>query len=199
MQSVWYVSVLQGSLLVIVIMIDGSEKRNCEGEPQKMNVKFHRNTSYTWNFQNFTCVITILVKFEIHFLGLPWEFFFGVTTDALLHLKLLKNVKKKKECNILLIILVQGLCPLKIKITQFPGGFRLHSPALTLKINVANRGFNQSRDPLFRLHHNVTITLFDTYLTFTSMRCMCWGNRSFLSYLVKIIIVIIVIIIIINY
>ena len=94
-RSVWCVSVLQGLLLVIAIMIDGSEKRNCEGEPQKMNVKFHRNTSYTWNFQNFTCVITILVIFEIHFLGLPCEFFFGVTTDDLLHLELLKNVKKK--------------------------------------------------------------------------------------------------------
>ena len=46
-----------------------------------MNVKFHRITSYTWNFQNFKCVITILVKFDIHFLGLPWEIFFGVTTD----------------------------------------------------------------------------------------------------------------------
>ena len=33
--------------------------------------------------------------------------------------------KCKKECNILYIILVQGFCPLKIKITQFPGGFRL--------------------------------------------------------------------------
>ena len=31
--------------------------------------------------------------------------------------------KSKKECNILLTILVQGFCPLKIKITQFPGGF----------------------------------------------------------------------------
>ena len=59
-----------------------------------MNVKFHRITSYTWNFQNFTCVITILVKFDIHFLWLPWEIFFGVTTDDLLHLKSLKNVKK---------------------------------------------------------------------------------------------------------
>ena len=29
--SVLCVSVFQGSLLVIVIMIDGSEKRNCEG------------------------------------------------------------------------------------------------------------------------------------------------------------------------
>ena len=26
------------------------------------------------------------VKFDIHFLGLPWEIFFGVTTDQLLHL-----------------------------------------------------------------------------------------------------------------
>ena len=34
-----------------------------------MNVKFHRITSYTWNFQNFTCVFTILVKFDINFLG----------------------------------------------------------------------------------------------------------------------------------
>ena len=30
-QSVLCVSVFPGSLLVIVIMIDGSEKRNCEG------------------------------------------------------------------------------------------------------------------------------------------------------------------------
>ena len=34
--------------------------------------------------------------------------------------------KCKKECNILSIILVQGFCPLKVKITQFPGGFRLN-------------------------------------------------------------------------
>ena len=31
----------------------------------------------------------------------------------------------KKECNILLTILVQDFRPLKIKITQFPDGFRL--------------------------------------------------------------------------
>ena len=39
-----------------------------------MNVKFHKVTSYTGKFQNFTYVITILVKFDIHFLGLPWKF-----------------------------------------------------------------------------------------------------------------------------
>ena len=31
----------------------------------------------------------------------------------------------KNECNMLKIIMVQGFCPLKIKITQFPDGFRL--------------------------------------------------------------------------
>ena len=36
-----------------------------------MNVKCHKVTSYTRNFQNFTYVITILVKFDIHFIGLP--------------------------------------------------------------------------------------------------------------------------------
>ena len=41
-----------------------------------MNVKFHKITSYPWNFQN-----TILVKFDILFLRLPWEIFFGVITE----------------------------------------------------------------------------------------------------------------------
>ena len=36
-----------------------------------MNVKFHKITSYTMNVQNFTCVFTILVKFDIQFLGFP--------------------------------------------------------------------------------------------------------------------------------
>ena len=34
--------------------------------------------------------------------------------------------KCKKECDIVEIILVQGFCPLKIKITQYPDGFRLN-------------------------------------------------------------------------
>ena len=33
--------------------------------------------------------------------------------------------KCKKECDIVEIILVQGFCPLKIKITQFADGFHL--------------------------------------------------------------------------
>ena len=50
-----------------------------------MNVKRLKITSYTWNFQNFTRAI-ILVKFVIHFPGLPREIFFGVTTDDILRL-----------------------------------------------------------------------------------------------------------------
>ena len=70
------------------------------------------------------------MKFDIHFLGLPREILFGVTTDYLLRLKPLKNVKK----NPIQIILVQCFCPLKIKITQFPGGYRLKTFFVTRPI-----------------------------------------------------------------
>ena len=56
------------------------------GAREKKDVKFHKITSYAWNFPDFTCVFTILVKFDIYFLGLPWEIFFGVITDDYLHL-----------------------------------------------------------------------------------------------------------------
>ena len=46
-----------------------------------MNVKFHKMTPYTQNFQNFTSGFTIFVKFDIYFLRLPWEIVFGVLTD----------------------------------------------------------------------------------------------------------------------
>ena len=52
--------------------------------------------------------------------------------------------KCKKECNAPYIILVQGFCPLKIEITQFPGGFRLKAlEALTNIARQANRILNQ--------------------------------------------------------
>ena len=43
-----------------------------------MNVKFPQITSYKLHF---TCVFTILVKFDTYFLELPREIFFGVNTD----------------------------------------------------------------------------------------------------------------------
>ena len=90
-----------------------------------MNVKFHKMTSYTLNFQNFTCVFTILVKFDIHFLGLPWEIFFGVTTDDLLHLKPLKNVKK--NAIFFKLFWYKVFVPWKYKITEFSGEFLLNA------------------------------------------------------------------------
>ena len=53
-------------------------------------------TSYTLNFQNFTWVFTVFVKFEIYFLGLPRDIVFGVITDNALYLLPLKNVKKNE-------------------------------------------------------------------------------------------------------
>ena len=84
-----------------------------------MNVKFQKNTSFTLNFQRFTCVFTILVKFHIIF-SHSHEKFSLVLLEMTNYI--FRRLKKcKKECN----ILVQGFCPLRIKITQFPGGFRL--------------------------------------------------------------------------
>ena len=57
------------------LVICNNTKENFSWEPEKINIKFQKMTSYTWNFQNFTCVFTILVKFDNHFLGLPWKIF----------------------------------------------------------------------------------------------------------------------------
>ena len=63
-----------------------------------------------------SCVRCHFGKFDIYFLAPIKRIFFGVITALTLE-------KCKKECNMLKIILVQDFCPLKIKITQFPGGF----------------------------------------------------------------------------
>ena len=58
--------------------------------------------------------------FEVCFLGLQKEHFLRSY-----FIQLLSFIKCEKECNLLEIILVQGFCPLKINITQFPNGFHL--------------------------------------------------------------------------
>ena len=63
------------------LVICNNTKENFLWDPEKMNVKFHKITSYTRDFKNFNGVFTILVKFDINFLGLPWEIFFGIITD----------------------------------------------------------------------------------------------------------------------
>ena len=65
------------SKLVICI----NTKENVLWEPEKINLKFLKMTPYRWNFQYFSCVFTILVKFDIYFFGFPWEIVFGVITE----------------------------------------------------------------------------------------------------------------------
>ena len=84
-----------------------------------MNVKFHKNYDYTGTILKTVCVRCNFLKFDIHFLGLPREFVFGVNTEDLLHLQPLKNAICFK------IFLVHDFCSLEIKITQCPRGFRL--------------------------------------------------------------------------
>ena len=71
-----------------------------------------------------SCVRCHFVKSDIHFLGLPYGIFFSVITDNFTSIAL---ERCKKEYSMVSIILVQGFCPLKIKITQFPDGFRFNS------------------------------------------------------------------------
>ena len=62
---------------------------------RKIYFNTRREISYrTWNFLNFTYVIKILVKFDIHFPDFHEKFSLVLLTDDLLHFKPLKNVKK---------------------------------------------------------------------------------------------------------
>ena len=67
--------------LIIAPVICNNSKDYFSWESEKTNVKFHKMRPYIRNIQNFASVFTILVKFDIYFLGLPWEIVFGVITD----------------------------------------------------------------------------------------------------------------------
>ena len=46
-----------------------------------MNVKLHKNCQNIGKILKISCVRCNFVKFDIHFLGLPLEIFFGVIAD----------------------------------------------------------------------------------------------------------------------
>ena len=51
-------------------------------EVRENNVKFHKNCENTVKILKILSVLgVILWKFDIYFLGLPYEIFFGVITD----------------------------------------------------------------------------------------------------------------------
>ena len=75
------------------------KSQNLEFQSLKMSKsRFHKNCDYTGKILKLLCERCNFVKFDIHFLGLPWEIFLGVTTDNLLHLQCLKNVRKSAIC-----------------------------------------------------------------------------------------------------
>ena len=51
-----------------------------------MNVKFHKNCENSGKILKISCVTYQFVKFDIYFLGLPYEIFLGVITDDRLYL-----------------------------------------------------------------------------------------------------------------
>ena len=63
--------------------------------------------------------------FEVCLLGLQQEPFLRSYFIQFITFIALEKCEKKR--NKLVIILIQGFCPLKIKITQFPNGFYLNS------------------------------------------------------------------------
>ena len=63
------------------LVICSNTKENFSWETEKMNVKFHKNRENTAKILNISCVRYHFVKFNIYFLGLSWEIFFGVITD----------------------------------------------------------------------------------------------------------------------
>ena len=93
-------SIIQGLKMSLVICSNTEE--NFWWEPEKMNVKFHNITSYTWNFDNFSSVYTIMVKFDIYYFSLTpmknflWCYYWWLITATSLALG-----KCKRECNIL--------------------------------------------------------------------------------------------------
>ena len=55
------------------LVICNNTKENFSWESEKMNIKFHKNCENTGKILKIACVRCHFVKFDIYFLGLPWE------------------------------------------------------------------------------------------------------------------------------
>ena len=64
----------------MLLVIWNNTKENFLWEAQESECQISENYILHVKFSEFYLLFTILVKFVIHFLGLPWEIFFGVTT-----------------------------------------------------------------------------------------------------------------------
>ena len=76
-----------------------------------------------------------LLKFVLRFLGLQYKEPLLRSFIIQLITTLIALEKCEKKSNMLEIIQVQGVCPLKIKTTQFPDGFHLKYNEIQLSSN----------------------------------------------------------------
>ena len=74
--------------------------------------------------------------------------------------------KCKNECDILQIFLVQGFCPLKIKITQFSGGFCLNVTVFLLKLPSVYRKIRLSNTTILQHFTTCNKMLQQNYIYF---------------------------------
>ena len=65
-------------------MCKSNTTENFSWKSEKMNVKLHRNCENKGKILKISCERCNFVKFDIHFLGLPQESFFGINADDLL-------------------------------------------------------------------------------------------------------------------
>ena len=93
-----------------IVICNYNTKENFSWEPEKTNAKFQKIISYLWNFQKFTCVSQFLWNLTFIFSDCHEDF-------SLVLLQMTNYI----------------LRPLRIKITQFPGGFRLKTNKLNEK------------------------------------------------------------------
>ena len=75
----------------IIIVICNNTKDNFLLEPEEIDVKLHRNCTNTSKISYVRFHFVKFETFEIYFLGLQYEIFFGVITNNL------KHVKKKMQ------------------------------------------------------------------------------------------------------
>ena len=60
-----------GNRVILILVICNKTKDYFSWEPEKINVKFHKNCENTAKILKISCVRCNFVKFDFHFLGLP--------------------------------------------------------------------------------------------------------------------------------
>ena len=102
-----------------MLLVTCNNTKECfSREPEKINVKFHKNCENTGKILKISCLcrMSFCEIWQLFSRALIrnflWCFYRWLVTSFVLE-------KCKKECDIVLLILVQDFCPLKINTNQF--------------------------------------------------------------------------------